>query len=188
MKIVTPWRLMAHRRLVHAQEPGSCHQRTADRDHLLLAARQGAGELLEALLDARKQREDARQILVEFGSAAPRIGAHFEIFVDRHAWEQAPRFQHRRDAAAHPFGGANAFQRMAVVKDLAAGRRDGSHDCLHRRRLARGVAAQQANDLARRDPVIDAFQDVQVAVMRINPAKFEQWVLPLRPWGRRGSG
>ena len=162
---------------------GSGHQRAADRDHLLLAARQGAGELLEPLLDAREEREDAGQIFVELGSAAPRIGAHLEIFVDRHAREKAARLEHRRDAAAHPLGGADALQRMALVKDLAASRRDAPHDRLHRRRFARGVAAQQANDLARLDPVIDRFQHVKVAVMRIDAAKFEQTqaIAALRP-------
>ena len=127
----------AHRRFVHAQEPRAGHQRAADRDHLLLAPRQGAGELLEPLLDAREQHEDARQILVELGPAAPRIGAHLEIFVDRHAREKAARLEHRGNAAAHPLGGRNALQRVALIKDLAASRRDAPHDRLHRRRLAR---------------------------------------------------
>ena len=62
----------------------------------------------EPLLDAREKREDARQILVELGAAPPRIGAHFEVLVDRHARKQAARFEHRGDAAPHPFGGADA--------------------------------------------------------------------------------
>ena len=131
------------------------HQRAADRHHLLLAARQGAGELAQPLLDAREQREDAFEILVKFGSARAGVSAHFEVFVDRHAREQPPRFEHRGDAAAHPLGGADTAQCPALVGDLAAARPHDPHDRLHRRRFARGVAAQQADDLAGIDPVID---------------------------------
>ena len=89
-------RRQPHRRLVHAQQPRPRHQRPADRDHLLLAARQGSGELPQPLLDAREQRKDALQILVEFGAARPDIGAHFEVFVDRHARKQPTRFEHTK--------------------------------------------------------------------------------------------
>ena len=87
---------------------GRAIKRAADRDHLLLAARQGAGELAEPLLDARKEGEDARQIVVEFGAARARIGAHLEVLVDRHARKQPPRLEHRGNAAPHPLGGADA--------------------------------------------------------------------------------
>ena len=53
-------RRQSHRRLVHAQQFGVRHQRPADRNHLLLAARQRAGELAQPLLDPRKEREDVR--------------------------------------------------------------------------------------------------------------------------------
>src|SRR5262249_91123 len=55
----------AHRRLVHAQELGPGHQSATDRDHLLLAPRQGAGDLAEPFLDRRKEGEDASQILLD---------------------------------------------------------------------------------------------------------------------------
>src|SRR5262249_19940891 len=85
----------AHRRLVHAQELGPGHQSATDRDHLLLAPRQGAGDLAEPFLDRRKEGEDASQILVERGSVRSRIGAHLEVFVHRHARKQPARLEHR---------------------------------------------------------------------------------------------
>ena len=46
----------AHRRLVHQQQLRLRHQRAAHRDHLLLAARQRAGELGAPLVEEREQR------------------------------------------------------------------------------------------------------------------------------------
>jgi hypothetical protein len=60
---------------------------------------------------------------------------------------------------------------MAFVEYVAVSRRDAPHDCFHRRRLARGVATQQANDLARRNPIIDRFQNMQFPIMSVNSTK-----------------
>ena len=46
-------------RLVEHKEPRLAHQRTAKRQHLPLAAGQGAGELMAPLGEARKHRVDA---------------------------------------------------------------------------------------------------------------------------------
>src|SRR5258708_17203647 len=53
----------AERRLVEQQEARAAHQRAADRQHLLLAARERAAALAPAPLAAGKEREDAAQIL-----------------------------------------------------------------------------------------------------------------------------
>ena len=47
----------AERGLVEQQQPRPADQRARDRHHLLLAAAQQAGRLLEALGDAREQLE-----------------------------------------------------------------------------------------------------------------------------------
>ena len=65
--LVDEHRRQAHRRLVHQQQLRPRHQRAADRDHLLLAARQRAGILVEPLLDAREQCEDALIVGIELG-------------------------------------------------------------------------------------------------------------------------
>ena len=56
-------RRQAHGRLVHAEQARAAHQRARHRDHLLLAARQRAGALIEPLGDARKQFQHAREIV-----------------------------------------------------------------------------------------------------------------------------
>ena len=54
-------RRQAERRLVEQQQPRLRHQRAADRDHLLLAARQLAGRAASSLsAQRREQREHAR--------------------------------------------------------------------------------------------------------------------------------
>ena len=50
-------RRKAERRLVEQQQARLAHQRARDRQHLLLAARQGAGQLVLALLQAREALE-----------------------------------------------------------------------------------------------------------------------------------
>ena len=74
------------------------HQRAADRAHLLLAARHGAGQLVAAFLHARKEIEHERQPL---GVAGPRLrheGAHPEIIGDRQTRKQPAVLRHMRDA------------------------------------------------------------------------------------------
>ena len=55
------------KRLVEQQQRRLAHQRAADRQHLLFAARHGAGALVGALREPREQIED---IVVALGQAA----------------------------------------------------------------------------------------------------------------------
>ena len=64
-------RRQAGRRLVEQQQFRIRHQRAADRAHLLLAARHGAGHLVAALLHAREQVEHEFEPLGVFARARP---------------------------------------------------------------------------------------------------------------------
>ena len=59
----------AERGLVEEQEPRPAHQRAGDGEHLLLAAREGAAALVQALLEPREDRRDAFEILLEMRDA-----------------------------------------------------------------------------------------------------------------------
>src|ERR1700730_16553248 len=59
-----------HRRLVEQDHLGPRHQRAADRDHLLLAARDVAGEALLALLQAREKAVAEIEVPPNTGAAA----------------------------------------------------------------------------------------------------------------------
>ena len=97
----------SHRRFIEQEQRRMRHQRPADRQHLLLAARHRARLLRLPLGKARKKGEDA--IEVAGVDRAPREGAHFEIFQHRHARKYAPSFRRVRDAfrgnlvRLHPF-------------------------------------------------------------------------------------
>ena len=60
----------AERGFVEQEQPRPRHQRAADRQHLLLAARQRAAALAEPLLEAREQREHALEVVVEMRRVA----------------------------------------------------------------------------------------------------------------------
>ena len=53
----------AERRLVEEEQARPAHQRAGDGEHLLLAARQRAAALVQALLQAREEGADALEIL-----------------------------------------------------------------------------------------------------------------------------
>ena len=118
---------------------GAAHEGAADGDHLLLAAGEGAGELGAAFLDAGEELVDALEVLLELGAALAGVGAHFEVFEDRHAGEQAPGLEHRADAALDAGAGGEALDGQALEQDGAGGGADDAHDGLHGGRFAAGV-------------------------------------------------
>src|SRR5208337_3125469 len=104
----------AERRLVEQQEARPAHQRPPDRQHLLLAARQRAATLRRALLEARKQSEDALQVFVEMGEIVDRR-AHLQVLEHRHAREDAPPFRRLGERRAR-----GAPKIVIIVVDLPA--------------------------------------------------------------------
>src|SRR5947207_10172017 len=69
----------SERRLIEEQQARATHQRAADRKHLLLAARQGAATLGQALLEPRKQRKYPLEPAGAVGFATVgRISAHLQ--------------------------------------------------------------------------------------------------------------
>ena len=96
--LIDEGRRQAHRRLVHADQARPRHQGPPDGHHLLLAARERAGELLAPLLDAREQAVHPLQIIVQILAIAARVGAHLEVLEHGHAREQPPRLGHRCNA------------------------------------------------------------------------------------------
>ena len=72
------------------------HQRAAERQHLPLTARQGAGRLAPPL---PQPREDGKH--VPHGRTRAGIGAQLEVLRHRHVGKQRPRFRHQQQAARH---------------------------------------------------------------------------------------
>ena len=162
--------------------PRPRHERPADRDHLLLATRQRAGNLAAALLHAGEQAVDSLQILVEFGAFLAGYRRPFPGFRTRSFAETAaappargPIRDAPRSATDRRSMGLPSNSTEPVVGP------DDAHDGLHRRRLAASIAAQQTDDFAGGDVVVHILQNVQIAVMRVDVAELQQ----RRP--RRGS-
>src|SRR6185437_16619471 len=57
------WR-KTERRLVEQEQAGSRHQGAGNCEHLLLASRQGAAALIDALLQAREERQHALKVAI----------------------------------------------------------------------------------------------------------------------------
>ena len=164
----------AHRRFIHADQLRPRHQRPANGDHLLFAAGECAGELVAPFLDAGEETVDALDIFLELGAARLGVGAHFKVFVDGHAREQAAGFQHRGNASPHPFGGGEAVNLLPLIRHGAACGADHAHDGLHGGGFAAGIAAEQADDFALADGVVHILQDMQVTVIGVDALEFEQ--------------
>ena len=109
-------RRQAQRRLVEQEQARAAHQRARDREHLLLAAGERAAALVDALLEARKQREYAFEIGSKMRGAGNR-GAHLQVLQHCHPHEDAAAFRRLRD-----------FQPRDLVRgkprDVAAGEGD----------------------------------------------------------------
>ena len=84
----------AHRRLVEQQHLGPGHQRPADGQHLLLAARQRAARLLAPLRQAGEEREDPVEVV---GAASARRPCG-----RRRPSPGSPCTRHAREDAAGP--------------------------------------------------------------------------------------
>ena len=156
-------RRKTHRWLVEQQQPRLCHQRAADREHLLLAAGQRAGRRLPHRIEHRKQGEDARKLRFQIGVAA-RPGAEPQIVLDRQRREHLPPFRHLRDAERHPPVRGQSLDRLAVEADRAAGDRLHAGNGAQQRRLAGAVGAEQRHDLAGATSQRDAVQRLDAAV------------------------
>ena len=159
--------------LVEQQQFRVRHQRAADRAHLLLAARHGAGHLAAAFLHARKQIEHEFQPLGIFGARARHERAHLQIVVDREPRKQPAVLRHMRDAEADDAMRRRRQHVGAFHRDRALGRPDQARDHPHQGGLAGAVRADHADRLARLDLEADAEQRLKAAIARIDRFQFE---------------
>ena len=149
--LVADQRRQAFGRFVEDQQARICHQRAADRQHLLLAAGKQIRHAARAFGEPRKQRPDPFE-RPWFGGAAAIGRGGDEIFARREIGKNLAPFRHQADAE---LGHAVSRQRTnfgAVETDRAGRRRSQPHDRAHRRGLAHAVAAHQRHHFARRRP------------------------------------
>src|SRR5688500_3320554 len=85
-----------HAGLVQQEEARAGHERAADGEHLLLAPRQRTCHLRDALVQAREEIEDVREIAGDTGVSA-QVCAHHQILPHGETAEDARPFGHVRD-------------------------------------------------------------------------------------------
>ena len=138
----------AERRLVEQHQARAQHHGAADREHLLLAARERAGLLAVALLQAREIAVDALDVGGDLAAVAARHGADLQVLLDGLARERAAALRHMRDAEPHDVFGRACRDRLAVEADLAVGAAHAGERA-QRGGLAGAVRAEQRGDAAR---------------------------------------
>jgi hypothetical protein len=154
------------RRFVQQDRVGIGHQRPADRQHLLLPAAQGPGEVHAPFLQPRKELVDARD--------GPRIRSagltrdDAQVLVDRQRGEHAATLRDERDARVRDLARRQPGKITIAELDAATARRGHAHDGPDRGRLPHAVSAEQCDGRAGSDPQVHALKDVALAVERVH--------------------
>ena len=159
-------RRQALRRFIQQQQLRIPHQRPADRQHLLLAARQEAAALVAAFRQHRKQLVHP----VDRPMPRPLGRARRDVQVLPHAelGEDSPVLRHEPDAGARDAVRRPARNVRAAPYHAPRPRRRQPHDRAHGGRLADPVASQQADALALLHFQRDAEQHLAQAVGSAN--------------------
>ena len=162
------------RRLVHQENPRRAHQRTREREHLLLAAAHGAGELVAPFLQAIEHAVTKVEIARHFGARRRTERAEQEILLDGELGKQPPPLRHQRNAEIDDFFRRAADQIVLLAVDLghdrSGARPHHAHDAFHQRRLAVAVGAEQHDGLAVAHLDRHVLDDADRAVAGMNAA------------------
>src|SRR5690606_9285952 len=129
-------------RLVEDQQLGVEHQRTADGQLLLLAAREITAAAMLHFPEHREQLVDLfRNLPGPVGAGAE---GYLQVFLDAQQREYLAALGHVADAGAGAVLGAQASDVLAIEQDLPVLYRQQAGDAFEQRGLADAVAAQQA--------------------------------------------
>ena len=162
----------AERGFVEQQQAGSQQQRARDREHLLLASRERAGLLAPALREPRKIPEDPLEIRLDRVAILADVGAEPKVLLDGQIGERAPAVGHVRDAQPrYVLGSARGHRRSPKVDPPRAA--DHRADRAQDRGLPRSVGAQQRRHSAVFDQKIDAENDLNCAIERLEGPRLQ---------------
>ena len=132
-------------RLVHQEDGRIADKGAAQRDTLLLAARQLSGLALEKVGDVEHARRVAH-LLVDFGRRQPaHLQREGEVLVNRLVGIERVVLEHHRDV---PVLGIEIIDHAVADDDVAAGNRNEPGDQIEGRRLAASRRADQGDELS----------------------------------------
>ncbi len=141
-------RRQAHARLVEEQQARAAHQRSSNRQHLLLAARQRAALLPRAVAQDGKQPMHAIEIARDGHRVAAAVRAHLQVLAHGQAREDATTLGHVRQPARHHLVRGQRADVAALELEQRAATAQDARDAAKGAALARTVGADQAHDLA----------------------------------------
>src|SRR5581483_2771529 len=151
-------------RLVHHDQFRIAHERAADGEHLLFAARQHAARRVDALAQHRKKVEHVLHRPASVALAG--LDAESEILAHGQPREDVAIFRNVTDSLVRDPVRRQTVDAFILEADDAV-RMHFAHDGLDGRRASGPVAPEQAHDLALADPKGDALQDMALAVVSV---------------------
>ncbi len=166
--LVDDFRCKAKRRFVQHQQLRFGHQRPADGEHLLLAARHPACHTVAAFLQDREKFEHLVAKGFEAPAAASDMGCN-EIFLDRQPLENLPAFRAMRETHAHDLFRPCAGNILAVELDRSRGCARNTGNRIQQGCLAGTVRPENDDDLALVDFQVDGVKYADAPVSRVEP-------------------
>ncbi len=163
-----------HRRLVQQHDARLLHERAANGQHLLLAARKGAALLEHTLFETREEGEDVLDTALEFAAVVDQIRAHLQVFEHSQHRKDAAAFGYMADAHLDEFVGRHCRQRLPLQSDFAAARAQDAGDCAQRGAFAGAVTADEGDDFTFVDFEGYTLERVDLTVVAVNFVQFEQ--------------
>src|SRR5690606_33717771 len=177
----------AHGRLVQEHEPTAGHEGPSHRQHLLLAPREGAGQLVFPLAQAGEEGEDPLQVLVDPGPVPAAGGGQEEAFQDRQVGEDPPALGDVAHAQGHHLVGGKLGEVHPGEADRPPAGRDEAGDGPQGGGLARAVGADEGDDLPFLHHQVDAVEGLDGPVVDPEPPHLQQAHDPPAPWPRYAS-
>src|SRR5256885_2519717 len=177
----------SERGLVEEQHLGLGHQPAGDGQHLLLAAREGAANLVQALPDPWEERQDVLLVTADPVPVVTPVGPQAEIVSHAHAVEDASPLRNMTDAEAHDLVRCEARDVPASQPHLSPRRRRQPGDRTEGGRLAGTIAADEGHDLSLLDAEGDALKRMDPTVVGVDGIDLEErHQAPLRTFPQVG--
>ena len=172
-------RRQPHRRFVHEEQLRARHQSATHGDHLLLASGERPRELRPSLVEQWEECVDALEVFLPALRVPDQVGAHLEVLEHRHRPEEPAVLRDDRHPLLDPIARRAAGHLLAAELDGAVTGLHEPEDRLERRGLSRSVTAKERHELALAHVQVQALEDVDLSVVRVDIRQPEEIRAPL---------